>query len=85
MAKGRSQPNVHVVPTQTPRGTQFVVKVAGNPKPVTRPSTQADAITKAVPIAKRHQSDVVIHGRDGAIRDRDSYGRDPFPPRDGKH
>lgn len=85
MAKGRSKPNVHVVPTQTPKGTQFVVKVAGKPKPVTRPSTQAAAITKAVPIAKRNHSDVVIHSRDGAIRDRDSYGRDPFPPRDRKH
>jgi hypothetical protein len=27
----------------------------------------------------------VIHRRDGTIRDSDSYGNDPNPPRDTKH
>jgi hypothetical protein len=27
---------------------------------------------------------VVIHGRDGKIRDKDSYGHDPCPPKDKK-
>jgi hypothetical protein len=83
MSKGKS--NVHVVPVQTRAGQQFVVKEAGNPTPLTRPSTQAKAIDKAIPIAKQNQSDVVIHGRNGAIRDRDSYGNDPNPPRDKRH
>ena len=30
-------------------------------------------------------SKVVIHGRDGKIRDKDSYGNDPIPPRDRKY
>lgn len=81
----KSKPNVHVVPVKTPTGQKFVVKEAGNPTPVTRPSTQVKAIDKAIPIAKQNQSDVVIHGRNGAIRDRDSYGNDPNPPRDKKH
>jgi len=28
---------------------------------------------------------VVIHGRDGKIRDKDSYGNDPVPPKDKKN
>jgi hypothetical protein len=77
-------PSVHVVPSQTTPG-KFVVKEAGNPRPITRPSTQAQAIDKAIPVAKQNQSEVVIHGRDGKIRDSDSYGNDPNPPRDKKH
>jgi len=77
-------PNIHVVPSQTRPG-KFVAKEAGNPKPLTRPATQTETAKKATPIAKENQSDVVIHGRDGKIRDRDSYGNDPFPPRDTKH
>jgi len=25
-----------------------------------------------------------VHGKDGTIKDRNSYGRDPFPPKDKK-
>ena len=27
------------------------------------------------------QSELFIHGRNGQIRERDSHGKDPFPPR----
>jgi len=29
--------------------------------------------------------EVVIHRKDGSIRDSDSYGNDPNPPKDKKH
>jgi hypothetical protein len=77
-------PSVHVVPSQTTPG-RFVAKEAGNPRPITRPATQAQTIEKAIPVAKQNQSEVVIHGRDGKIRDSDSYGNDPNPPRDKRH
>jgi uncharacterized protein DUF2188 len=32
-------------------------------------------------LARGNQSEHIVHGRDGRIRQRDSYGRDPFPPR----
>jgi hypothetical protein len=80
-SKGRS---VHVVPSKTTPGT-FVNKVEGNPNPISRPSTQQKSIAKAIPVARRNQSEVVIHRRDGTIRDSDSYGNDPNPPRDRKH
>ena len=72
MAGSRKGPNVHVVPTHTSKGTRLVVEEAGNPRPLTRPTTQEKAIERAVPRAKEHRSDVVIHRPTGEIRDRDS-------------
>ena len=42
--------------------------------------TQKQAIDYAKVIAQRTGGEVVIHGRDGKIREKDSYGNDPFPP-----
>lgn len=44
--------------------------------------TQKQAIERARDQAKRERVEVVIHGRDNKIRDSDSYGRDPNPPKD---
>ncbi len=71
----------HVVPN----GDEWSVKGAGNSKATSNHSTQRDAIDAARSIARRQQAEVVIHDRHGKIRDKDSYGSDPFPPRDRKH
>src|SRR5690348_11535879 len=84
MASGKKGPSLHVVPSKTRPG-KFVVKEEGNPNPITRPATQSASIDKAVPKAKQNHSEVVIHRRDGTIRDSDSYGNDPNPPKDKKH
>lgn len=81
MAAKKKGPDVHVVP----QGNKFVVKEEGNPKPRSRPATQAESIEKAKPIARKNQSELVVHRRDGTIRDSDSYGNDPNPPKDRKH
>ncbi len=47
--------------------------------------TQKESIDSAKRVAQREKSEVVIHGRDGKIRSKDSYGRDPNPPRDTEH
>jgi uncharacterized protein YdaT len=47
--------------------------------------TQWDAINAAKPLAQNNASELVIHGRDNRIRDKDSYGPDPNPPTDTKH
>jgi antitoxin component HigA of HigAB toxin-antitoxin module len=83
-AMAKKGPSVHVVKSQTQPG-KFVAKLEGKSKPITRPATQEKTIQKAIPVAKKNQSEVVIHGRDGKIRDKDSYGNDPHPPRDKKH
>src|SRR5258708_40102506 len=35
--------------------------------------------------SRSDHTEVVTHGRDGKIRDSDSYGNDPCPPKDTKH
>lgn len=47
--------------------------------------TQADAIAAGRDLARRNQAELVIHGLNGKIRDSDSYGNDPCPPKDTKH
>ena len=42
--------------------------------------TQKQAIDFARSIAQATEGETVIHGRDGKIRDKNSYGNDPFPP-----
>ena len=84
MASGKKGPSIHVVPSQTQPG-KFVVKEAGNPKPLTRPASQGESIEKGIPLAKGNKSELVIHRPNGEIRDTDSYGRDPNPPKDRKH
>jgi uncharacterized protein YdaT len=78
MQKGRNQ---HV----TPKGGSWQVKGAGNEKATSTTNTQKQAIEIAKGIAENQKTEVVIHGRDGKIRDKDSYGNDPVPPVDKKH
>ena len=57
------------------------VKGAGTKRVTSIQETQQEAIKAARKIAENEKSEVVIHGRDGKIRAKDSYGNDPFPPR----
>ena len=43
--------------------------------------TQRDAFERAREIAKNNGQEVIIHGCDGQIRDKHSYGKDPYPPK----
>ena len=70
--------NQHVTPN--PNGG-WQVKGAGNKRPTVKSSTQAEAIAIAKTIAQNQKSELVIHGKDGRIRDKSSYGNDPFPPK----
>ena len=75
MAKNTNQGNQHV----TRRGNQWAVTGAGNSRATAIVPTQQQAISIAKPIAQNQSGDVVIHGRNGQIRERNSYGNDPFP------
>jgi hypothetical protein len=61
------------------------VKGAGNSKATVVKDTQKQAIDAAITIAKNQKSEVVIHGVNNKIRDKDSYGNDPVPPIDKKN
>lgn len=69
--------NQHVVP----HGDNWAVKGAGNSKATSVHPTQADAIQRAREIARNQESELLIHGSDGRIRERDSHGNDPYPPK----
>lgn len=71
----------HVVP----REDKWAVKGEGNKRATVIVKTQNEAIQVAKDIAKNQESEAVIHGRDGRIRDKDSYGKDPCPPKDKNH
>jgi len=47
--------------------------------------SQRDAIDAGRNIALNNKSELVIHDRGNLIRDKDSYGNDPNPPKDKKH
>ena len=72
--------NQHVVPHRD----KWAVRGEGNKRNTRVVATREQAIAAARGIARNRGVDVVIHGRDGRIRDKDSYGCDPFPPRDMK-
>lgn len=57
------------------------VKGEGNTRATARTATQKDAISIARGIARNQGSELVIHRPDGRIRDKDSHGKDSFPPR----
>jgi len=63
-------------------GTEWGVRGEGNQRLTSRAPTQAEAIDIATSIARSQQSELIIQGRDHRIRERSSYGNDPFPPRD---
>jgi len=69
--------NQHVVPADNGWG----VRGEGNTRLTTVVPTQAEAIQVSREICENQKSEQLIHGRDGQIRERNSYGNDPFPPK----
>ena len=67
----------HVVP----RDGKWAVRKEGAERVTRRYETQREAIDAAREIARRQRTEVYVHGRDSRIRERSSYGKDPFPPK----
>ena len=72
--------NQHVIK----KNDAWIVMGEGNKKATKKFDTQKEAIEYGRKIAINQQAELVIHGVDGRIRDKDSYGNDPIPPRDTK-
>lgn len=64
-----------------PRTDGWAVKRSGSSKDTRVFSAQSEAIDFARQVAKKSNSEVLIHSRDGRIRERNSYGNDPHPPK----
>lgn len=74
--------NQHVVPYVKSDGKKaWAVKSAGSSKVADVFDRQLDARKTALTRAKSSGSELFVHGRDGRIRERNTYGRDKFPPR----
>ena len=69
--------NIHVVKN----GDKWSVKQENAQKSSGNFSIQKDAFERAREIAKNNGQEVAIHGCDGKIREKHSYGEDPFPPK----
>jgi YD repeat-containing protein len=72
-----SDKNVHV----TPHGDRWAVDRDGSQRVSSVHDTQAEAEAAGRATARREQVEFFLHGRNGQIRERDSYGNDPYPPR----
>ena len=75
-----SKHNIHVVKD---KNNNWQVKQGG--ERISTHQTQGNAVVRGKTEARRDGVDLVTHGRDGKIRSKDSYGKDPHPPRDREH
>jgi len=78
---GPVKKDIHVVPHRD----GWATKKEGADKAGSVSPTKSKAMERAREQAKRERVEVVEHGKDGKIKDSDSYGRDPKPPKDRKH
>ena len=72
--------DIHVVPHKD----GWATKKEGADRAGSVHSTQKEATERASQQARRERAEVVIHRKDSTIRDSDSYGNDPHPPKDRK-
>jgi uncharacterized protein YdaT len=77
MSKSQKGKNQHVVPH--PDGWAVKAEGAGQATRVTE--TQREAMEVAREIAKNQGSERIVHGENGRIRQKNSYGNDPHPPK----
>ena len=66
-------------------GDRWGVRGEGNNRLTSTHNTQAAAIDAARQIAINQRSELLVQGRSGQFRSKDSFGRDNCPPRDTEH
>jgi len=76
MSKQKSH---HVVPNS---GGGWDVKKSGAERSSKHCETKKEAVEKAREISQNQGTELVIHGKDGKIQQKDSHGNDPCPPKD---
>jgi hypothetical protein len=69
--------NQHVVPHEG----GWAVRGAGSQRATSIHDTQGEAVAAGREIARNQGSELFVHGRDGRIRERDTHGHDPYPPK----
>ncbi len=64
---------------------RWTVKSDGSSTPTSTHHKQSTAIDRAEVIARQQKTELIVRGRDGTIRSKDSFGKDPNPPKDREH
>jgi hypothetical protein len=77
MSNKKAGPSVWVVP----KNDGYVVKTARHRGKSVRGATQSSAIAYARSLARANGSELIVQGRRGRIRFKDSHGSDPYPPK----
>lgn len=75
--------NVHV--TYRKGSNEWSVKTEKSERAAALCDTKVEALKVGKEIAQNQKSELVIHGKDNKIQDKDSFGNDPLPPKDTKH
>lgn len=65
----------------SPRDGQWAVKREGADRASSVHDTQAEAWSEARRLARGSGGEALLKSEDGRIRARNTYGKDPFPPR----
>jgi len=73
----KKRKNQHVIPAE--KG--WAVLGEGNSRKTKNTETKNEAVVIARKIAINQKSELIIHGKDGKIKLKDSFGNDTFPPR----
>lgn len=74
--------NIHTVYNKDRK--MWETKKEGQAKPLSSSHKKSTAMEKSIREAKKVKAEHVIHNKDGKISDKDSYGKDPNPPKDRK-
>lgn len=67
----------HVVPD----GAKWAVRRAGAARAHRIFATQKEAIARGLELAKSQGAELYVHGKDGRILERSSFGKDQLPPK----
>ena len=76
-----TQKQQHIVPVDGEWG----IKKGGSNRLTEVFDKKEDAVDAGREIARNQGAEFFIHDRHGIIKERESYGNDPFPPRDTEH
>jgi len=72
----------HVIPSKKNGG--WAVKQSGSTRVRKKFATKVSAVAYGREVSKKEKTELFIHKKDGTIQNRNSYGNDPFPPKDTK-
>ncbi|MBW3659909.1 MAG: DUF2188 domain-containing protein [Actinobacteria bacterium] len=68
-----TQGAIHVLPS----GDEWIVRREDQTEPLSTHGTQEEAAEAGRAVARDDEVEFMLHGADGQIREKDSYGNDP--------